>query len=72
MHDDLFIKVERPEREGWYWFRWSQDHRWSCVEVVRDRRGYFWAKESNYPGDVHDVENMRGGEWLGPIPMPPD
>lgn len=68
---ELFTAIEKPECEGWFWFRWSRDnHDWQCIEVVQDR-GHLWARESNRPGDEHSIENMVGGEWCGPIPMPP-
>jgi hypothetical protein len=71
---ELFPTTERPESEGWYWFRWSRDnHDWQCIQVARDHAGYghLWALESNRPGDENDIDNMVDGEWRGPIPMPP-
>lgn len=70
--EPTFNQIKRPEEEGWYWFRWSRDnHPWQCIQVERDKNGHYWALQSQYPDDKHDIENMLDGEWMGPIPMPP-
>lgn len=68
---NLFKPLARPDRPGWYWFRWSRDdHDWQCIRVI-EAAGRLYAIESARPGDEHDLENMSDGDWAGPIPMPP-
>ncbi len=59
----------RPESEGWYWYRKSDQHRWSVMEVWRDRNQWWCGDSRVLQDNPNFLENMDG-EWYGPI-VPP-
>ena len=64
-------KVERPTVEGWYWYQWNGNCKYKAIEVFRDVNGHWWASSVRRDDSYwHDLENMRDGDWYGPIPQP--
>jgi len=61
--------VIRPETEGWYWHRASDQHIWRCVEVYRESGQWYWSPERSVVGNSYSVENNIGEHWI-PIPTP--
>ncbi len=60
---------KRPDVEGWWWHRHSDQHVPTCMEVFQ-HRGYWWASSlRSHVDEWHSIENLDG-EWVGPIAMP--
>lgn len=55
--------------EGFYWYRDSDQHRWSILEVFKRPNGWWLATDINDQSTWNSVENYQG-EWVGPISKP--
>lgn len=60
--------TEQPKREGWYWFRKSNQHVWQILRVIidpdDDTLSISWSD-----GGKDWIENWTG-QWSGPIKEP--
>jgi hypothetical protein len=52
---------ELPVKDGWYWWRASDEHSPEAKHVVKGL--------TDWGGEMEEVRNI-GGEWYGPIEVP--
>lgn len=60
---------QQPIDAGWYWYRKSDQHRWSVLEVWSESGRMCCSGNRHCPDDHNFVENLDG-EWYGPINPP--
>jgi hypothetical protein len=59
----------KPVDDGWYWYRQTDKHQWTVLEVWRDK-GVLWCSPWRSMEDTHNYIENFDGEWYGPI-VPP-
>ena len=50
-------------KEGWYWHRASDQHKWSCVEVYREDGYWWWSPQRELIDNSYAMENHSTEEW---------